>query len=124
MLLDNTYYTLISEEACEGRGLFRVALRPDCEIYKGHFPRRPVSPGVCNIRLVQECASRLVGQPLHWRGIRQCRFTALVTPESCPRLDVSLRLQGDAEGWKLTATLTNPREAGQTYMELKGELCL
>ncbi|MCD8292279.1 MAG: beta-hydroxyacyl-ACP dehydratase [Prevotellaceae bacterium] len=119
MHLENNYYEIKSMRADGLSGLFHIALRPDCEVYQGHFPGNPVSPGVCNIETVKECACRLTGRRLRFGGIRRCRMTAVVTPATCPELEVKIDLTPDGEGYEITATLS---DAARTYMELKGEL--
>ena len=62
MLLENSYYKIIGRSGEGLDAVFRVALLPDCEVYKGHFPGNPVSPGVCNIETIKECAMLLTGR--------------------------------------------------------------
>ncbi|MDY2942781.1 MAG: hypothetical protein SOT07_03685 [Paludibacteraceae bacterium] len=50
------YYHILSSEITTDAGVFRVALNADCEVYQGHFPGEPISPGVCNIQMIKECA--------------------------------------------------------------------
>ena len=71
---------------------FDVALHADCDVYRGHFPGEPVSPGVCNIQMLKECVERVVGQPLLLNYIQQCRLTTLVTPVKHPHVEVRIRI--------------------------------
>ncbi len=119
MKLENNYYKLIGMSCGGLSGVFHIALCPDCEVYKGHFPGNPVSPGVCNIQTVKECAERLTGQRLQIGSIRRCRLTAVVTPSACPELDVKIDLTPAETGYGITATVS---DSARTYMEMKGEL--
>ncbi|MCD8313690.1 MAG: hypothetical protein LUC24_05970 [Bacteroidales bacterium] len=119
MLIQN-YYTVDSMEAFEGGATFSVSLDPSCEIYKGHFPERAISPGVCSIRMVTECAELyLTGlrkgsdsakqQPcshLRISEIHRCRFTRLITPADTPHLTVRLNLTETEAGYKLKAEIS------------------
>ena len=99
---------------------FRVELVPDCDVYRGHFPHKPVSPGVCNIGMIRECAERLVGRRLLIASIKQCRLTAVASPQACPCLDVALTAEPAGDGsYTVTATLV---AAETVYMTFKGTL--
>lgn len=119
--LENKYYRIIrAERQADSSAVFRVALPSDCEVYRGHFPGRPVCPGVCQVELVRQCAARLTGCKLLIRSIALCRFLAVASPETCPEMDVTIGLQPVGEqAWQVTARLSDNRV---TYMEFKGEV--
>ncbi len=119
MKLENDYYTVTGEEISGEEGVFHIVLRPDCGLYRGHFPGHPVCPGVCNIQTVKECAERMAGRRLDVGEIRRCRLTAVATPGDSPELDVKVRLVPAEKGYGVTATVC---DAWRTYMELKGKL--
>ena len=64
MLLRNNYYKVYSAHYGAEDALFHVALLPGCDVYRGHFPGRPVCPGACNIEMMKECVEEAVGK---WR---------------------------------------------------------
>ena len=91
------FYTIQSESINASAAEFSVALNPDCEVYKGHFPGEPVSPGVCSIQMIKECAERVAGYKLSFVEIRQCRFLQLLSPATTPCLNIYLELKPKAE---------------------------
>lgn len=103
----------------EGRGSVDVELCPDYRLYAGHFPGRPVSPGVCNIGMIRDCAAHLAGRTFTYADIRQCRLTAIASPQASPRLTVSITLQQIEDKWSVQGVIADSQ---QTYMELKGTL--
>ncbi len=119
MHLENNYYKLICMQSNGLSGVFHIALCPDCDVYRGHFPGNPVSPGVCNIQTIKECAEKLTGQQLQISSIRRCRLTAVATPATCPELDVKINLTPTEIGYNITSTVSDTEH---TYMELKGEM--
>ena len=120
MLLRNNYYKVYSAHYGADDALFHVALLPGCDVYRGHFPGRPVCPGACTIEMMKECVEEAVGKCVSIVFIKQCRFTSLASPDVCPELDLRLHFQVLGEGrFLLTATLS---DAGITYMEFKGEI--
>lgn len=119
MRLENHYYELISMHTDGQSGWFYIALCPDCEVYRGHFPDNPVCPGVCHIQTVKELTERLTGCRLRIRAIRLCRLTAVATPATCPELRVDIRLSPADNGVHVQARMT---DAERTYMEYQGEM--
>lgn len=119
MKLENNYYELISIHSNGLNSVSHIALRPDCNIYHGHFPHDPICPGVFNIQTIKECAERLVNKKLRISCIRQCRLTAVATPATCPEMDVTVSLQSTEAGYNITATIV---DATHTYMDYKGEM--
>lgn len=96
----NDFYTITNQSIDSLSGAFNVALRPDCVVYKGHFPERPVAPGVCSIQMIRECAERVLNTKLSIQLIKQCRFTLLLSPADTPNLLVNVSLQpiGESDG--------------------------
>lgn len=119
LALENNYYRLESWQPAGDGAVFRVALLPDSEVYRGHFPGRPVCPGVCHIELVRQCAERLAGQRLRIRTVALCRFPAMASPASCPQAEVCVRISPSTEGFAVNATL---QSGGKTLLEFKGEM--
>jgi len=114
------YYSLIASTIDGLSGLFRVQLNPDCRVYEGHFPGSPVSPGVCNIRMMLECAEQVVQHPLNVCKINRCRFTTLLSPQTHPELEIQINLQPKEDGlFILNASIGKGEEVYQT---LKAEV--
>ncbi len=107
MLLGN-YYRVDSIRKEDGESIFDISLVPECPVYDGHFPGDPVSPGVCNIQMIKECAESIVGMHLMLEELVQCRLTSVVSPMTCPRISVYISLsEGSDAGFILKASLRN-----------------
>lgn len=118
MLLPD-YYTILNRRSEGDATVFEIALNAACEVYKGHFPEMPVSPGVCNIQMVKECVEEVVGKPLILNYIQQCRLTTLVTPQQHPTVEVRVWLVAPIDGGVKIRTTIGKGEL--VYLELKGE---
>ena len=120
MLLKD-YYTITSQstDSESGATLFRIRLNGGHEIYKGHFPEKAVSPGVCNLQIMKECAERIVGKELTIRTMEQCKMPAMITPDGTPELTVSVKTGETADGWQTIASIFNE---STTYITFKGLL--
>ncbi|MCD8182818.1 MAG: beta-hydroxyacyl-ACP dehydratase [Bacteroides sp.] len=119
MLLENKYYKIIGTKSDGLEAVYRIALLPDCDVYRGHFPGNLVCPGVCNIETIRECASLLAGRRLLISTIKQCRLTAVASPVLCPEVEVTVSLSPIDLGYVVTARIA---DAERTYMEYKGDM--
>ena len=119
-MLIKDYYTIGNVSKSEnGVVRFDISLNADCQVYEGHFPGEPVSPGVCNIQMIKECAEQVVGKSLLLNNLQQCRLTTLVTPLAHPQVEVKILLEEKGDTYKLKAILGKGEES---YLELKAEL--
>ena len=92
-MLIKDYYTIENVlKQDDGIVRFNISLNADCPVYKGHFPGEPVSPGVCNIQMIKECAEQVAGKSLLLNNLQQCRLTTLVTPLAHPQVEVKILL--------------------------------
>ena len=88
-MLIKDYYTIENVlKQDDGIVRFDISLNADCPVYEGHFPGEPVSPGVCNIQMIKECAEQVAGKSLFLNNLQQCRLTTVVTPLAHPQVEV------------------------------------
>lgn len=115
----NDYYKLVSVESGKQVNIYHVRLNPDCKIYEGHFPGSPVSPGVCNIQMIKECAEDLTGERLVISNIINCRMLEVIRPETHQELDVPLSVSFTDGQYLIVAEL---RCQGRTCLKIKAEM--
>ena len=121
IMLLNDYYRIDSRVAeNDDTFLFGVMLFPEYRAYTGHFPGNPISPGVCNIQMIKECAEQLAGKHLFLNYIAKCRFSTVLTPQTTDNLQLRMRITGcePVGTYQALATLFDDTA---TYMEFKGE---
>ena len=121
MLLKDKFYKVLNEEHTSATSAaYRLAIIPECAVYKGHFPGNPVCPGVCNIETIKECAMALLKRNLRISHIKQCRLTAIASPAVCPEVTVNVNATDKGQGaWLIMASIA---DATKSYMEFKGTL--
>lgn len=100
--------SLVSVEPVEG-GLEAVfVFAPELEVFAGHFPGRPLVPGVYLIEGVRTAVERVLGRELRLARIADARFTAPVAPGDAVRFDVRLTPEesaSEATSWVAKADL-------------------
>lgn len=121
-MLKDKYYKVMKENRLDANnGVYLLSLLPQSDVYRGHFPQKPVCPGACNIQTVRECAEMLLGRSLLIKTIKQCRLTAVATPLVCPLIDVTVsvaRVEG-TDSYNIVARIADKETV---YLEMKGEL--
>ena len=113
-MLKDDFFTITGKENGEGQVVYHIELNPNHPIFRGHFPGNPISPGVCNIGMINVC----VGCGLFIENLKQCKFSHLVTPGENKELDIVLKLEDTGDIVKIAASIIK----GDTkFMELKAE---
>ena len=90
------------------RAVALLAARRDSSIYKGHFPGKPITPGVCMIGAVVELLSQATGKTLQLAKANNIKYLSMMSPD-------------DIDGATLAATLTAlPLDKGESPKGGKG----
>ncbi len=69
-----------------------IVLNKDHEVFNGHFPGNPVTPGVCMIQTIKEVTQSHVNSTLFLQNISNVKFTALINPNINPELVLELTI--------------------------------
>lgn len=95
------FYTLQSYEKMEsGSFTAQISLNKDHDIFKGHFPGNPVTPGVCMMQIVKELTEEFTGSSLFLKTASNVKFMAIINPFETPDLKIQLDItenEGDVK---------------------------
>ncbi|MDF2553676.1 MAG: 3-hydroxyacyl-ACP dehydratase [Chryseobacterium sp.] len=93
------FYTLENYEKAEnGSYTAKISLNKDHDIFKGHFPGNPVTPGVCMMQIVKELTEEFVGKKLFLKSASNVKFMAIINPFETPDLTMQLDInEGETE---------------------------
>ena len=90
MLLKD-FYIINSLENIDGQKyVANIRLNKDHEVFSGHFPGNPVTPGVCMMQIIKELTQEVVNTPLTMKSASNIKFMALINPEVNPELKLEL----------------------------------
>jgi len=95
MLLQDFYSVNKLETIAEGKYQATVTLNKEHDIFNGHFPGNPVTPGVCMMQIIKELAQEITGSSLFMSNTSNVKFMALINPEKNPILNLDLEISGD-----------------------------
>lgn len=120
MHIENEFFRLVDMlKTDENNAVFKIELIAECKVYEGHFPGNPICPGVFNIETIKECAQILSGRSLRIIGVKQCRFTSLLTPANREVISVKINTAGMENGLVVQATIS---DSSNSYVEFKGNM--
>ncbi|MBO6186414.1 MAG: 3-hydroxyacyl-ACP dehydratase [Chryseobacterium sp.] len=99
------FYTLKSSEKTEnGSFIANISLNKDHDIFKGHFPGNPVTPGVCMMQIVKELTEEFTGKKLFLKSASNVKFMAIINPFETPDLTLQLDIKESEEEIKVKNT--------------------
>ncbi|MFL1896172.1 3-hydroxyacyl-ACP dehydratase [Aquimarina sp. 2-A2] len=83
----------------------KVHLNADSELFKGHFPNNPVTPGVCMLQIIKELTEERVGVPLFMKKASNVKFMAVINPDKHPDLVIANTFTDTEEEIKVKSTI-------------------
>lgn len=97
-MLLNKLFTIVSQEINPGSLKCTVALDPHHEIFSGHFPGRPVLPGVCMLQIVKEIFQCVHPGRYDLISGDNIKFLALLDPREHSQIHVLLKYEESPSG--------------------------
>ncbi|NRQ47029.1 MULTISPECIES: 3-hydroxyacyl-ACP dehydratase [Chryseobacterium] len=99
------FYTLENyQKNDDGNFLANIKLNENHEIFKGHFPGNPVTPGVCMMQIVKELTEEFTGKKLFLKSASNVKFMAIINPYETPNLQLQLTVSETDEEVKVKNT--------------------
>ena len=117
-MLAGKLYTLEQalEEAAES-ATYRILLNAQHPVFEGHFPGRPVVPGVCMMQTIQELLEGKLNQKVVLKKASNMKFLNMIDPTANPLVDVTIQHKEQEGEIKVTASL---KFEALTFMKLQG----
>ncbi|CAA7195344.1 3-hydroxyacyl-ACP dehydratase [Chryseobacterium potabilaquae] len=99
------FYTLQSYKKQESGGFIAtIYLNKDHQIFKGHFPGNPVTPGVCMMQIVKELTEEFTSTQLFLKSASNVKFMAIINPFETPELTLHLDIDENGDDIKVKNT--------------------
>lgn len=92
MLIPNLYTIIKSEKLDETNLKVQIELNPNHEVFEGHFPNNPITPGVCMMQIIKEVTESFVSKDLFLSKVSNVKFMATINPFVNPILDLNLNV--------------------------------
>lgn len=117
MLTD--FYEVVSEARGAASVEVRIRLNEAHPVYAGHFPNRPVMPGVCMLQIVKELLEKVAQEPLRMDSARNMKFLTVVDPNVQREVSIRIDFIRTEPGWQLEAKLF---DNATTFFKLEGSI--
>lgn len=90
MLLQDFYKVNSLEKVSDQSYQVDLTLNARHEVFKGHFPGNPVTPGVGMMQIIKELTEEITEKKLFLTNASNVKFMALINPEVTPDLKLEL----------------------------------
>lgn len=92
-MLFQDFYSLRSMEQLDAQNYRAyILLNKYHDIFLGHFPDQPVTPGVCMMQIIKELTESLVESKLFMSKSSNVKFMALINPQQHSELKLDLEI--------------------------------
>jgi len=81
-----------------------IELNPEHDVFKGHFPNNPVTPGVCMLQILKELTEQATNTNLFIKECSNVKFMALINPEVNEVLAITIDINQVEENFKIKAS--------------------
>lgn len=81
-----------------------IELNPEHDVFKGHFPNNPVTPGVCMLQILKELTEQATNTNLFIKECSNVKFMALINPEVNAVLAITIDINQVEENFKIKAS--------------------
>jgi 3-hydroxyacyl-[acyl-carrier-protein] dehydratase len=116
----NDFFTYQVIDSVPGIIKARVSIDVNHQLYTGHFPQQPVTPGVVLVEIIRNILSSVLQKKLMLESAKEIKFTAAVIPTQVNQID--LNIEYFESGGKINANC-NISNQGRIFAKLKGEFC-
>jgi 3-hydroxyacyl-[acyl-carrier-protein] dehydratase len=100
------FYKINTLDVNENIAKANITINKNHDIFKGHFPGNPVTPGVCMMQIIKELTEGIVGKKLMMQSSSNIKFMAIINPEETPDLELMLDITKTDEGYKVKNSTT------------------
>lgn len=105
MKLANDLYRIIETHVDEGACECDIELNANCDIYRGHFPDNPITPGVVMMGIARELMEELLGLKLRLSEVPSVKYTSVLSPLEFPEVKYNISYNIDGKNVKSKVTI-------------------
>jgi len=98
-----------------------IIFNPSHPIFEGHFPDRPILPGVCMMQIVKEIAALHLGKKIKLVKAQELKFLSFINPEENGSVQMELSVRTENNDVKIDARLLDDLT---TFFKFKGQFVL
>lgn len=111
----NDFFSITNRVADGDTHTYTAIINASHPVFAGHFPGKPVVPGVMSIMMIRKCAEEITGSATRFAAISQCKFNNAIIPDSNP-ITITFSVNGAAVAADITSV------DGTSLLKLKATL--
>ena len=105
-MLIKEFYKIANLSSDDSGIIATIKLNPDHEVYKGHFPTKPVVPGVIQLQIIKEILEEVLEAKLFMGKVTQVKYLIPITPTENPELTFTItNKKTDSNNLKSTVSI-------------------
>jgi len=89
-MLINKFFYIINIEQTEDNIRSTIQLNASHQIFEGHFPNNPITPGVVQIQIVKEILENALKEKFMLKEMGRCKFLAILNPHINTEIKVNI----------------------------------
>jgi len=120
-MLPSELFTFTSPEIEGDLVKANVLLNAFHPVFQGHFPSRPVLPGVCMFQMVKKVTEIYIGKKITLKSAQHLKFLSVVYPIQNLMIQMELKMNVEGENIRIAAEL---RDNAVVFFKLKGTFML
>ena len=105
MILLNDFFFIQQEENIPGSLKTTISINPQHKIFDGHFPGKPIVPGVCMVQIIIELMEKVMLKKVKLREADAIKFLAVMNPTANNEIDVTINYIMEGNKWLIDASL-------------------
>jgi 3-hydroxyacyl-[acyl-carrier-protein] dehydratase len=83
-----------------------ISLNTTHPVYEGHFPEKPIVPGVCQVQIVKQVVEKALNQTFLMSEAREIKFLNMILPNETNQLTIHIDLtKTDDKSCKIAAQI-------------------
>jgi 3-hydroxyacyl-[acyl-carrier-protein] dehydratase len=97
MILKDKFYSILNNEKTEFGFQFKIKINENHNIFEGHFPENPVTPGVVQMEIVKELLSLNYNKTVFLTNMPSCKFLAILNPLISSEITIEIEIKDETE---------------------------
>ncbi len=81
-----------------------ITINKEHDVFKGHFPGNPVTPGVCMMQIIKELTEQIVSEKLFMQSASNIKFMSIINPEKNADLKLTLDITKIDDSYRVKNT--------------------
>ncbi|MDR3093153.1 MAG: beta-hydroxyacyl-ACP dehydratase [Bacteroidales bacterium] len=106
MKLQDDFFKITDIQTGDNSACYSLKLNADHPVYAAHFPKNPITPGVCIIQMVKELVESFRQQTLFLKKVASVRFLNVINPLEHSTVTIEFGLKNNDNTENVTATVS------------------